>query len=124
VSKPSSKPSKIKDQDEPFDLDARIKEGDKHDYRFTLAGRDWTMKAMSRLSKKKMKQIAKMGDADGPDADNFDYMDEMLKAAMGDEQFAEFDEIDIPMDVVEDLFDDWSEHSGIEPGESSASADS
>lgn len=123
MSKPSSKPSKIKDQEKPFNLAEIVEDGDKHAYQFELpAGRIWTMTAMSRLSKKKMRRIAKLGD--GEDADNFDYMDEMLKAGMGEEQFAEFDELDLPMDAMEALFEDWSDHSGIEPGESSASADS
>lgn len=123
MSKPSSRPSKIKDQEEPLDLDTMIKEGSKHDFRFILAGRTWTMTAMGRLSKKKLKKIAAMKGRE-EDANNFDEMDEMLKAGMGDEQFAEFDELDLPMDAVEALFEEWSEHSGIEPGESSASTDS
>lgn len=121
MSKPSSQLSKVKEQDAPYDLDALARERSKKNYRFTYGGRDWTLVPVGRIPKKAMKRMAKMA-AEGQD--NLEYMDEMLRAGMGNEQFAEFDELDIAMEDLENLFEDWSDHSGIEPGESSASSDS
>lgn len=123
MSKPSSRPSKIKEQAEPYDLDALAAERAKRNYQFTYGGRTWTLVPVTRLPKKAMKRMAALAKQDG-EQDNVEYMDQMLQAAMGEEQFAEFDQLDIAMEDIEDLFNDWSDHSGIEPGESSASSDS
>lgn len=125
MSKPSSKPSKIKVQDEPFDLDAMEKEASKHDYRFTLAGRDWTMTPLGRLDRKAIKRLAReLKDTDENDTENLRYVELMLAEGMGADQWAEFDELPLSQSGLMALFEDWSEHSGIEAGESSASTDS
>jgi hypothetical protein len=121
MSKPSSRPSKIKSQDAPFDLDVLEREASKSDYRFILGGREWRMTPMGRLDRKVMRRLAKLA-KDGND--NSEYMDELLKAAMGEEQFAEFNEIPLSMEALNALVEDWTAHSGIELGESSASASS
>lgn len=123
MSKPSAKPSTIQEQDEPYDLDAAARERDRKSYRFTFDDQEWVLKPLKRLSKKAMKQMAQLAKEDG-EHDNVEYMDQMLRAAMGAEQFERFDEIDIAMEDLEDIFERWSAHSGIEPGESSASSDS
>lgn len=122
MSKPSSKPSKIKVQDEAFNLDVLEKEAAKHDYHFVLGGREWTMTPMGRLDKKAMKRLAKL--AAGEEVDGIEYMDEVFKVAMGADQFAEFDELPLSMDGLQALFEDYQDHSGIEVPESSASTDS
>src|ERR1044072_6839091 len=122
MSKPSAKPSKIKVQEEPFNLDAIEKEGHKHDYQVILGGRTWTMTPMGRLDKKAMKRMAKV--AESGELDNTEYMDLIFQEAMGEEQFAEFDELPLSMDGLQRLFEDYQDHSGIEVPESSASTDS
>lgn len=122
MSSKSSKPSKIKVQDEPFNLDIIEKEASKHDYRFTLGGRDFSMPPLGRLDRKDLKKIAKMTGAG--EIDEADYIDEMLKLALGEERFAEFDELPLSQDGVQQLFEDWTDHSGIEVPESSASSSS
>lgn len=122
MSKPSSRPSPIKTQSEPFDLDALEKEAADKNYRFTLAGHEFVMPALGRLDRKAVKKLGKLAAAG--ELDNLEFIDETLRLAMGDEEFAVFDELPLSQAGVQALFEDWSDHSGVEAGESSASTDS
>ena len=120
MSSKSSQPSKIKVQDEPFNLDVIEKEASKQSFRFTLGGRDWTMVPLSRFDRKQVKKIAK--ETEG--AAEVDSIESMLRAGLGDEQWEEFDELPLSMEGMKQLFEAWTDHSGIEVPESSASTDS
>jgi hypothetical protein len=119
MSKPSSKPSKIQAQGKPFDLDALETEASGKDYRFTLGGHEFVMPALARLDRKAVKKLRGLADKD-----NLEFIDETLRLALGDEAFAIFDELPLSTAGVQSLFEDWSNHSGIDTGESSASTDS
>lgn len=120
MSKPSANPSKIKTQSAPFDLDAVEREASDKTFRFTLGGREWSMKPLGRIDRKQVKQIAK-ATADATEAES---IEAMLRAGLGDEQWEEFDELPLSIDGLKALFEQWSDHSGIEAPESSASSDS
>lgn len=122
MSKPSSRPSPIKTQSEPFDLDAVEAEASSKDYTFTLGGHNFVMPALGRLDRKAIKKLGKLT-ASG-DMDNLEFIDETLRLALGDKEFAAFDELPLSQAGLQALFDDWSKHSGIDVGESSASTDS
>lgn len=124
MSKPSSRQSKIKTQDAPFDLGAIETEASGKDYRFTLCDREFTMPALGRLDRKAVKRLAKQIESEGDGGRNLEYIELMLAEGMGAEQWAEFDELPLSQDGLMQLFEDWSDHSGIETGESSASTDS
>ncbi|HEY5987002.1 MAG TPA: hypothetical protein VIV12_11600 [Streptosporangiaceae bacterium] len=120
MSKPSSRPSPIKTQSEPFDLDAVEAEASGKDFTFKLGGVEFVMPALSRLDRKAVKRVAKETSGKG----EIDSIDAMLRIALGDEQWEKFDELPLTLAGVKDLFEAWSDHSGIDVGESSASTDS
>jgi hypothetical protein len=120
MSKPSARASKIRTQDEPFNLDAIEKESSGHDYQFTLADRVWTMTPLGRLDRKDVRKISRMTKDEA--TDEMDFIDEMLRLAMGEEQYAEFDELPLTQEGLQSLFEDWTDHSGIDVPESSASS--
>lgn len=123
MSKPSARPSKIQKQSEPFNLDVLEKESSGNQFEFTLGDRVWSMTPLGRFDKKLVKRLAKEAaeaTAEG-ETDEIEYMDKMLRAAMGDEQFAEFDQLPLTMGGLTALFEAWTEHSGVNPGESEAS---
>lgn len=120
MSKPSARPSKIQKQTEPFNLDVLEKESSGNEFEFTLGDRVWHMTPLGRFDKKLVRRIARQANEAG-DTDEVEYMDQMLKAAMGEEQFAEFDELPLTMEGLTALFEAWTEHSGLTPGESEAS---
>ena len=118
MGKPSSRPSPIKDQAEPFNLDAVEKESDGKAFRFTLGDRVWTMTALGRLDRKVLKRIA------GETESEIDSIESMLRAGLGDDQWEDFDELPLSVEGVKELFKAWTDHSGIEAPESSASSSS
>lgn len=120
MSKPSARPSKIKVQEKPFDLDAIEKEGSDKAFHFTLDGRDFSMTPLGRIDRKKVKKIRTATE----DASEVESMEMMLQVALGDDQWAKFDELPLSMEGLKELFQAWTEHSGIEVPESSASSDS
>lgn len=122
MSKPSARPSKIKTQDEPLNLDAVERESADKQFRFILGDREWVMTPLGRLERKAAKKIARMSNAG--DGAELEFIDEMFKLAMGEEQFAEFDQLPLSQASAELLFETWSENSGIEIPESPASTDS
>jgi len=120
MSKPSARPSKIQSQDVPFNLDAVEKEASGHDYQFVLADRVWTMTPLGRLDRKDVKKISRMTKDES--TDEMDFIDEMLRLAMGEEQYLEFDQLPLTQAGMQSLFEDWTDHSGIDVPESSASS--
>jgi hypothetical protein len=122
MSKPSAKPSPIKTQDVPFDLDAVEREASGKEYHFTLGGNDFVMPALGRLDRKAIKRLGKL--AASGEIDNLEFIDETLALALGPDQFAKFDELPLSQAGVQALFEDWSTHSGVDVPESSASTDS
>jgi hypothetical protein len=117
MSKPSSRPSKIKVQSEPFNLDAIEKEAGDKVFRFTLGGRDWEMIPLGQIDRKQVKKIAKLTEG----ATEAESIEAMLTIGLGDEQWVEFEELPLSMEGLRALFEAWTDHSGIDVPESSAS---
>jgi len=45
----------------------------------------------------------------------------VFKVALGEEQFAEFRKVPLPMKKLKRLFEEYQKHGGVEPGESQGS---
>lgn len=102
----------IKPQSTPFDLDALEKESkaqasDKN-FRFLLGGREWTLPPFGTIDRKVLTSMR----ADDPES-----MMNVFKAAMSDEDFSEFDGLELTIDGLNALEEAWSAHSGLTPGE-------
>lgn len=102
----------IKTQTKPFDLDALEKEAqakasDKN-FRFLLGGREFVLPPFGTIDRKVLTSM----DPDDPDS-----IMNVFKAAMSEEDFEEFDELELSIDGLTSLEEAWSEHSGMTPGE-------
>jgi hypothetical protein len=105
---PKKRPVKV--QAEPLDLDQFEQEqADKekeHLYTFRLGGVEFTIPPFGSLDRSLMET------AD----DDFEFMNAAFRLAMGDEQFAKWDEIPLSLDGMNRLFKDWGDHSGMDVG--------
>ncbi|MFE5896858.1 hypothetical protein ACFQ67_05470 [Streptomyces sp. NPDC056488] len=99
-----------------FDLDVWVKEARKEPFRFTLAGQLFVMPAAGELDKKILRAV----NIDAPSAAD---IETLLRHGLGD-QWAQFDEIPVPLAALGELFRQWQKHEGVPLGESPASADS
>lgn len=93
----------------PFDLDAREKEiqdkGESQDkFRFTYKGREYALQPFGTLDRI---VIRKAVDGDQESA---------FKEAMTDDEWREFREHPLSIDGMNDLAEEWAEHSGIDLG--------
>ncbi|MFV8127545.1 hypothetical protein [Streptomyces syringium] len=102
--------------DQPFDfnLDAVQAEVDLTPWRVHWGGRRWVFEHMQALDVWALMEAAEGGDVTA--------MTGIFRAALGDEQWAEFRKIKLPQYKLKALFDGYRRHSGLEPGESGASA--
>ncbi|MEW2034904.1 hypothetical protein AB0901_30935 [Streptomyces roseifaciens] len=99
-----------------FDLDVWVKEARKEPFRFTLAGRDFTLTPAGELDKGVLKTV----NVDSPSAAD---IETLLQAGLND-QWAAFDALPAPLAALGELFRQWQKHEGVPLGESPASADS
>lgn len=102
----------VKTQTKPFDLDALEKEakdeGDLKKFKFTLGGRDWALPPFGNLNRKALTDM----DPNDPGS-----MMLMFKKAMSEEDYKEFNELELSIDGLNALEAAWTEHSGISVGE-------
>jgi hypothetical protein len=104
--------------DQPFDinLDAVKAEVDLTPWRVNWNSRRWTFAHMQDLNVWSLLEAAEGGDVRA--------MIGVFKAALGDEQWAEFRKIQLPQYKLKALFDSYRDYSGLAEGESVASSDS
>ncbi|GAA0454331.1 hypothetical protein ABZ951_00470 [Streptomyces sp. NPDC046215] len=102
--------------DQPFDfnLDAVKAEVDLTPWRVHWNGRRWEFAHMQSLDVWALMEAAEGGDTQA--------MTGIFRAALGDEAWAEFRKVKLPQYKLKALFDGYRRHSGLEPGESAASA--
>ena len=100
---------------EVFDLDVIAKEVTEEQLLFRYVGRDWTLDHIRNFDYRITK--------DGVGGD-MEAVALSLRYGMGDEQFAEFQKLKLPMAVLDALFDRWLEHCGLNRGKSPDSTDS
>ena len=102
----------IKTQTKPFDLDTiekeALEEGNAKKFKFTLGGRDWALPPFGTINRKALTNM----DPNDPAS-----MMLMFKIAMGDEDFKDFNELELSIDGLNALEAAWTEHSGISAGE-------
>ena len=105
---PKKRPVKV--QAEPMNLDQfeedLAKSEDEHLYRFTLGGTEFVIPPFGNLDRSLMET------AD----DDFEFMTAAFRQAMGDDQFAKFDQLPLSLDGMNRLFKDWGDHSGMDTG--------
>jgi hypothetical protein len=89
-----------------FNLDAFVKGMDHAPFRFHWSGRRWEMAHFDAIDSKETKKAVQSGDDD-----------EILKLAMGGEQFAAFDEIPIPNGGRNEMVKQYFRHCGVNVGE-------
>ncbi|GGP56060.1 hypothetical protein [Streptomyces abikoensis] len=101
--------------DQPFDfnLDAVQAEVDLSPWRVHWAGRRWEFAHMQALNVWELVEAAEAGDTQA--------MVGIFKAALGG-QWQDFHATPLPQYKLRALFDAYRRHSGLEPGESGASA--
>jgi hypothetical protein len=112
----TKKPARRPD-DAPFDfnLDAVEAEVDLTPFVFQYSGRRWTMRHLQELNIMPLMTAAELGDAAA--------MLGAFREALG-EDWAEFQKAGLPQYKLQPLFDAYSRHCGMQPGESPASSDS
>lgn len=102
----------IKTQTKPFDLDALEKEaqeeGNAKKFKFTLGGREWSLPPFGTLNRKALTNM----DPNDPAS-----MMIMFKEGLSDEDYKEFNELELSIDGLNALEAAWTEHSGITSGE-------
>ncbi|MFF8879600.1 hypothetical protein [Streptomyces flaveolus] len=99
-----------------FNLDAVKAETESTPFRVHWNGQRFTFAHMQDLDCWEMLAAADGGEANAVMGS--------LRLALGDEQWAEFRKKPMPQYKLMPLFNAWSEHCGMKPGESSASSDS
>lgn len=100
-----AKPSKV------FDLDAVEAEAAGEPFEFVFAGRTWTLPHLHDIDRKLL-NAADQGDIAA--------MREAFRTGLGDD-YTEFDAQPMKLRSLDALFRAWTEHSGLNPGESQAS---
>lgn len=98
-----------------FDLDAVAAEATSEPFAFQHGGRTWTLPHLQDSDARWMLREGNPGDQES--------MREMIQAGLGD-QYPEFMKVPLSMRQVEHLFRAWTEHSGVDVGESGASSGS
>ncbi len=102
----------IKTQIKPFDLDALEKEAQEEGlakkFKFTLGGRDWSLPPFGTLDRKTLTSM----DPNDPAS-----MMIMFKMALSEEDYKEFDELELSIEGLNALEAAWTEHSGVSSGE-------
>jgi hypothetical protein len=101
--------------DQVFDLDAVAAEAQGKPLRFKYAGREWTIKHISAFDWRITK--------DGISGD-MEAVALIFRKGMGEEQYAEWEKVDQPAELVGVLFDQWLKHCGLSRGKSPDSTDS
>lgn len=98
-----------------FDLDALIADADNKPFKFTFAGREWTLPHLSDLDAWPL--IAAMEQGDSTAARS------TMALAVGDE-WDEFRSHRMPQHALNSLFERYTAHSGMAPGKQPASSSS
>ncbi|MGW4028255.1 hypothetical protein ACWEFL_02865 [Streptomyces sp. NPDC004838] len=99
-----------------FNLDAVPCEVELTPFVFQHAKRRWTMQHLQALNIMPLMKAAQGGDAAA--------MIGAFRVALGDKQWADFEEAGLPQWKLEPLFGAYTKHCGVDPGESPASSDS
>jgi hypothetical protein len=88
-----------------FEEDQKKKE-EEHLYRFIQGGKHFVLPPFGSLDRTLMEA------AD----EDFEFMNAAFRLAMGEDQFAEWDELPLSLDGLNRLFKDWGDHSGMDTG--------
>lgn len=88
-----------------YDLGAAIREDLGEQFKFTIDGREFVLPHMKDVPKAAL---------DAPDG--LPGILASLKIALGG-QWRAFDKVPLTIDGINKLYDEWSKHSGVEPGE-------
>lgn len=107
--------STIATADAPFDLDAVEAEVKREPFVFTLGGRQWTLPHMEDMDRQIIHHI---------DQGNQKLAREAIRLGLGEDVYAEFDELPLSLGGVDKLFEAWMRHSGMASGNSQASTGS
>ena len=101
--------------DQPFDfnLDTVEAEVDLTPFRVHWQGRRWTFRHMQELDCWELVAAAGEGELSS--------IVDVFRAALGDEQYAEFRRFPLPQYKADQLFRAYARHCGIDPGESPGS---
>ncbi|MEV7358272.1 hypothetical protein [Kitasatospora sp. NPDC091276] len=97
-----------------FDLDVWVSEARTEPFRFTLAGREFSMPSAGELDKSVLSTV----NVENPSARDIGVL---LRAGLGD-QWEDFDAIPAPLAALGELFRQWQQHEGATLGELRASA--
>lgn len=98
--------------DEVFDLDAVAAEAQGKAFRFKYEEREWTIRHISAFDWR----ITKDGINGDMEAVNL-----IFEKGMGAEQFADWQQVNQPAELMGALFDRWLKHCGLDAGKSPAS---
>lgn len=104
----------VKTQTKPFDLDALEAEAKakaqvaSKNFRFTLGGTEFVLPPFGTLDRKVLTSM----DPNDPES-----IMSAFKAAMSEEDYKKFDELDLSIEGLNALESEWSDHSGMTPGE-------
>lgn len=103
--------SKTAPAGKPFDLDAVEAEASGEPFEFTFGGRTYTLPHLKDIDRRVL---------DAADQGDIAAMKEAFRTGLGDD-FEEFDAQPMKLGTLDALFRAWTEHSGLQPGESRAS---
>lgn len=107
----SPRAAKANPAKQPFNLDAVEAESAGEPFEFTFAGRTWTLPHLKDIDRRFL-NAADQGDVAA--------MREAFKVGLGDD-YEDFEAQPMKIRSLDALFRQWTEHSGLKPGESPAS---